>query len=129
MRILLDTHAFIWFIEGNTQLPETIRSVIASGNHDIYVSIISFWEIAIKVNSGKLKISRTLPEIFVYAQENHFELLAIGSDAVCQLSNLVTHHRDPFDRLLIATAMTENLTLISADRHFQAYEGLALLWN
>ena len=57
---------------------------------------------------------------FYYAHDNHFELLRIGSDAVCQLSTLLPHHRDPFDRLLIATAMTENLTLVSADRHFQA---------
>jgi PIN domain nuclease of toxin-antitoxin system len=129
MRCLLDTHTFIWFTEGNTQLPEKIRSVIASGNQAIYVSIVSFWEIALKQNSGKLKLSRTLSDIFTYAQENYFEILPIASEALCQLSTLELHHKDPFDRLLIATALADNLTLISADQHFQAYAGLQLLWD
>lgn len=129
MRYLLDTHIMIWQFEADPKLPEHLQKLIDSPAHTIYVSIASLWEMAIKTSMAKLTLSKSLSEIFQHIHKVGFEVFPIHDQHLLGLETLPFHHRDPFDRLLIATALAEDLTLISADRHFQTYEGLKLIWN
>lgn len=121
MRILIDTHILIWYFDGNDKLPSRFRYQLDNAQNSIFVSIASIWEIAIKINLGKLKVTKSLTEIQSYLIKREFELLEVKLTHLNTLSTLPLHHKDPFDRLLIAQAISENLTLISADQHFQAY--------
>lgn len=120
MTYLLDTHALIWFLENDPQLPQTTRNQIET-TPTIFVSIVSLWEIAIKTNIAKLTLSVPFNAI-------EANLIALGitqlpiafADLEIYLS-LPLHHRDPFDRLLIAQAINYSLTLISQDTHMDAY--------
>jgi len=127
MRVLLDTHAFIWWFEDNRRLSVTARDAIA-GATDVFVSVASCWEIAIKVSRQKLTlakpIERLVPEQLGL---NGFQLLPIDLDDVARVATLPFHHRDPFDRLLVAQALGEELTLVSADPVFRKY-GVKRVW-
>jgi PIN domain nuclease of toxin-antitoxin system len=121
MRYLLDTHAFLWYVDGKPNLSVKIREIIQSPDFVKFVSIASLWEIAFKTSKDKLTLTRpfeTLPE---YIDVNGFIILPIQPKHLFQLKVLQHHHGDPFDRLLIAQAITEDLTIISADKEFQAY--------
>ncbi|AFZ00172.1 type II toxin-antitoxin system VapC family toxin [Calothrix sp. PCC 6303] len=126
MKQLLDTHSFIWFASGNTRITSEIRLQIE--NNDNLVSIASIWEIAIKLNLGKLNLGMSI-ETLVEQQiiANGIELLNISTEHLAIISKLPLHHRDPFDRLLIAQAMVENIPIISADVAFDAYS-IQRLW-
>ncbi|HEY4194057.1 MAG TPA: type II toxin-antitoxin system VapC family toxin [Mucilaginibacter sp.] len=121
MRILIDTHILIWYLNGDNTLPSNLLAIIENEQNQIIVSTISLWEITIKISSGKLELTKTLAEIEKYLAGKELQLLHIGFDALIKLKDLPYYHRDPFDRLLIAQAISENLTIISADRHFEAY--------
>ena len=128
MRLLLDTHAFLWFILDDPKLSDQARRLIADGDNDILVSPATYWEIAIKISIGKY----ALPEPYdVFMQRelasNAFAILPILPTHTAALTEMPFHHRDPFDRLLIAQAMTETVPLISADGHFDAYQ-VTRLW-
>ena len=129
MKVLLDTHALLWLIEGDQRLPLSLRTLLEQTSTQKYVSNISFWELSIKKSLGKLQTRQSPSTMFKQIQMTDTILLDICSHYLTQLEILPFHHRDPFDRLLIATAMVEGLTLISADRHFLTYEGLNLLWG
>jgi PIN domain nuclease of toxin-antitoxin system len=121
MNYLLDTHAFLWFVDGNPMLPLKIRKVIQNPETAKFVSIASLWEIAIKTGKDKLLLTRpfeTLPE---YIEVNKFILLPVLPRHLFGLKELPHHHGDPFDRLIIAQAIAESLTIISADRQFKDY--------
>ncbi len=127
MNYLLDTHAFLWYVDGNPMLPLGIRRVIKNSETAKFVSIASLWEIAIKTGKEKLALTRpfeTLPE---YIEVNNFILLPIQPKHLFDLKELPHHHGDPFDRLIIAQAITENLTIISADRQFKDYP-VEVIW-
>lgn len=121
MRILIDTHILIWYFDGNDKLPDRYKYQLDNTENSIFVSIVSIWEIAIKINLGKLEVTKSLTEIQSYLIKRNFKLLEVKFTHLNTLLTLPLHHKDPFDRLLIAQAITENLTLISADQHFQAY--------
>ena len=127
MANLLDTHTLIWFIEGDSALStEAISSI--NNNHEFnFVSIVSLWEIAIKINIGKLKLQTAFPAIQNKIDENGFKLLPINFDHTLIFKDLPLHHRDPFDRMIIAQSITENLTIISKDKNFSLYP-IKLLW-
>jgi PIN domain nuclease of toxin-antitoxin system len=128
MRILLDTHTLLWFIEADRQLSARARHLIEESATDVYLSIASAWEMAIKVNIGKLALRGPLEEIVAQQQrDNDITLLGITIHHVTRLTALPLHHRDPFDRLLIAQAMTENLLIVSADSVFDAY-AITRIW-
>lgn len=127
MKYLLDTHAMIWFFENDKQLPEKIRSVISDGNNIIYASIASIWEIAIKVGLGKLELTLTTDMIFEQIEKDDFILLAITNEPINIVQTLPHHHRDPFDRMIIAQAKAENCTVITRDAAFDAYDA-PVLW-
>jgi PIN domain nuclease of toxin-antitoxin system len=124
MRLLLDTHTFIWYLTDNYKLSNQVLELINDENNQILLSIASLWEIAIKQSIGKLSFNQSLPfDIFIAQQLNlnDFSLLDIKISHVAVVSSLPLHHRDPFDRLLIAQSVGENIPLLSADKIFDAY--------
>ncbi len=128
MKLLLDTHALLWFIAGSTSLSSHARTLIEDpANHD-FVSIASIWETAIKVSIGKMTLSAPFDDLFPRQLEiNGFELLPISVKQASIVSSLPFHHQDPFDRLLTAQAIQENLSLVSMDEVFDDY-GITRLW-
>jgi PIN domain nuclease of toxin-antitoxin system len=121
MKILLDTHAFIWFVEDDPQLTDITKRIIEKQTNEIYLSIASIWEIAIKMQLKKLDINRTIEEIIDLATLNGFELLPILPEHIIRLTTLDFHHRDPFDRIIIAQGLTENQEIVSRDKIFDDY--------
>ncbi|BAZ37502.1 hypothetical protein NIES4101_34250 [Calothrix sp. NIES-4101] len=128
MRLLLDTHAFLWFIEGNLNLSDSARQLIEDENNQRFLSIASLWEISIKVSIGKLELGISFTEFFqqqVYG--NAIALLEIQAEHLDILANLPFYHKDPFDRLIIAQSIVENIPLVTKDGAFTNYP-IVLLW-
>lgn len=128
MKLLLDTHAFLWFIEGNSTLSELARNLIEEQANQRFLSVASLWEIAIKSSIGKLELKMTLTELVkreVYG--NAIELLEIQPEHLDELTKLPFHHRDPFDRLILAQSLTENIPVVTKDDEFKSYS-TTLLW-
>ena len=128
MDYLLDTHTLLWFLEGSSDLSPTSRKIIEDKNSVVLVSLVSIWEITIKQNLGKLVLNIDLGELKNKLYENDFQFLPIDFEHIIGLSALPLSHRDPFDRLLISQAITENLVLISKDAIFSSYQDLNLIW-
>ena len=128
MRLLLDTHAFLWWINNDPSLSESARIAISSELNECYLSLASCWELAIKTSIGKLQLTKTvdrfIPEELA---ANDFQLLTIDFRHVAKVETLPFHHRDPFDRLLVAQALIEKMTVISADTVLSEY-GIKRLW-
>jgi PIN domain nuclease of toxin-antitoxin system len=122
MRYLLDTHAIIWYLEDAVNLPSAIRETIDNQGNDIFFSMVSFWEITIKVSLGKLKLKLPFDELLNKIKMHDFNVLQIEEKHLRELANLPFLHRDPFDRLLISTAVAENLTIITADEEIYKYD-------
>jgi PIN domain nuclease of toxin-antitoxin system len=127
-RLLLDTDVFLWWVDDAPNLTVPARQAIADTGNECLVSIASCWEMAIKSSLGKLRLARPV-ERFVSEQlaANAFSLLNIELRHTAKIEKLPFLHRDPFDRLLIAQALTEKLTMVTADRVFADY-GIKLLW-
>jgi len=129
MKLLLDTHAFTWFVIDHPRLSTTAKALIESGDNEILVSIVSLWEIALKMSLGKLSMGATFDQLIPrQLLENDITLLPIEIPHLYQLMKLPFHHRTPFDRLLIAQSMHSGLPLISRDPVFDAYP-LQRLWE
>ncbi|MEG5139676.1 MULTISPECIES: type II toxin-antitoxin system VapC family toxin [unclassified Microcoleus] len=128
MRLLLDTHAFIWYRTNSSRLSITWRSLINKGDNNILLSTASVWEMAIKHSIGRLNFSMPFME-FVKQQiaVNRIEILEISFDHIEVVASLPLHHRDPFDRLIIAQSMAEQIPVLSVDVIFDAY-AIARLW-
>jgi PIN domain nuclease of toxin-antitoxin system len=118
---LLDTHTLIWFIEGDENLSATARKLIEEDEAINFVSIASLWEIAIKISIGKLELTTPFNQIEKTLALNGFELLPITMEDTLVISSLLFHHRDPFDRILIAQAITNKMTILTKDHHFHSY--------
>ena len=127
MKLLLDTHAFIWFVEDDENLPERVRLRIEDIENDIFVSIVSLWEIAIKTSLGKLEITIDILSMIEKIEQNGFSILPIFPEHTLCVSELPFHHRDPFDRMLIAQTITEKIKIVSKDAAFDDY-GVDTLW-
>jgi PIN domain nuclease of toxin-antitoxin system len=122
MKILLDTHALLWFIAGDANLSANARSLIEDAANEKHVSAASIWETAIKISIGKMSLSAPFERLFPHQLAvNGFDLLPIETKHASQLISLPFHHRDPFDRILIAQAIEENMTLVSIDTVFDNY--------
>ena len=122
MKILIDTHVFIWYIQNSERLPSSAATLINDGGNEILFSIASIWEMAIKQSTGKLNLG--IPYIgFIEEQMrlNNIKLLPINLNHIELVTTLPFHHRDPFDCLLIAQAITEDIILISTDSVFALY--------
>lgn len=126
MRILIDTHILIWHLEDDLRLSAEHSDLIEDSRNAIYVSVASMWEIAIKASLGKLSLSRSISEIFAEVDSSATSLHAIEPIHTIQVSSLPFHHKDPFDRMIIAQALVEDLSLMSNDVNFVAY-GVDLL--
>lgn len=128
MRILLDTHAFIWSITAPEKLSQQAQQAFNDSNNSLYISLISLWEIIIKEQIGKLKLGINLQETLAEQQEiNDIRILPLSFEHLLVLSSLPLHHRDPFDRALIAQAITESMTLVTRDALFNQYP-VSTLW-
>ncbi|MBM3548416.1 MAG: type II toxin-antitoxin system VapC family toxin [Alphaproteobacteria bacterium] len=123
MRLLLDTHAFIWWRAREQEISNEIRAAIQDAD-DVFVSVVSAWEIAIKTSVGKFALQASVEEGI---RESHFEILPIDLKHTDAVAALPFHHRDPFDRMLIAQCQVEKLTLVTADRRLQPYD-VPFLW-
>ena len=122
MKVLLDTHAFLWWVNDDPQLSRQARRIIAASSNQIFLSAASAWEIAIKTALGRLMIAAD-PEEFVPEQMrmNGFEPMPIDLRHALQVGSLPAHHGDPFDRILIAQAAVEECTILSADPEIRRY--------
>lgn len=123
-RLLVDTHAVLWWLSDSKDLSATARSEIAEPASEMLVSVASAWEIAIKRALGKLRAPDAMPAAIEAAG---FSWLAIAPGHAWAVSELPDHHRDPFDRLLIAQARAEDLPVLTADRRFRPY-GIEVVW-
>lgn len=128
MNILLDTHAFLWWITDDAQLSATARRLIKDSGNTLYWSAASSWEVGIKYALGRLPLPEA-PEIFLAQElaENQIESLPITDRYAFQAGRLPRHHKDPFDRMLIAQAMTDSLVLLSCDSFFDLYD-VQVMW-
>ena len=128
MRLLLDTHTFLWFITNDPQLSAAARALIADPANEILISPASYWEIAIKVRLGKYPLSAPyLTFITQGIDDNGFTVLPIEPKHTEVLTTLPLHHRDPFDRLIVAQAMVEGISVVSVDPQLDAYS-IRRLW-
>ena len=126
--MLLDTHALLWFCDGNPALSAAARGAMEDSTNEIFVSHATPWEVAIKVSLGKLALQADFAVLFPgVLHANGFKLLHSTPDHYRALIPLARHHGDPFDRLMIAQAQVEGLTIITSDSQFAAY-GVPLLW-
>lgn len=123
MNLLLDTHALLWWLADDPTLSTEARAAIADPETQVFVSAATAWEMSIKATLGKLDVPDNLEEVL---QENHFQELPIRIRDARAAGQLPQHHRDPFDRMLVAQAVLENLTVVTRDRAFEAY-GVAIL--
>ncbi len=127
MRILLDTHVLIWLVEGDKNLSTVARSAIEDQDNSLYLSIASLWEITIKLSLGKLDLQLSVDEMVEsFLIPGGIEILQIQTRHLSILRDLPLHHRDPFDRMIIAQAKSEKMTLVSADGLLDQY-GVNLL--
>ncbi|MFM7285426.1 MAG: type II toxin-antitoxin system VapC family toxin [Cyanobium sp.] len=122
--VLLDTHAFLWAIADDSRLGPLSRELILAGADVVLLSHVSLWEIAIKHSLGRSDMPLSAAQAIQWAEQAGFLLLPLNLPHMLMLEQLPHHHRDPFDRLLIAQAISESLTLLSADGAFTAYGGL-----
>lgn len=127
MQLLLDTHSFLWFISGDSQLSSKSKEEILKNENRIFVSIVSLWEIAIKINIKKLSLKSNFDFLFKQIEENSFRLLHINKEHLNFYIPLLFHHRDPFDRMLISQGIFENMTIVSKDPDFKKYN-VKVLW-
>ena len=122
MRVLLDTHALLWWITDDERLSAPARGAIAAGDNEVFVSAASAWEIATKSRLGRLPIPEPWDEfISTHLEKNEFQPLAITMRHTFGLTSLPELHRDPFDRILIAQALAEDMPLVSGDRQVRSY--------
>ena len=127
MKAILDTHAFLWALAGDARMSRHARDIFA-GPTDLSLSIASVWEILIKVQSGKLNFPRPAgPYVLSKLAENRIERLPISIDHLLALERLPMHHRDPFDRMLIAQSMEEGWPIITVDPVFKQYP-IRVIW-
>lgn len=122
MRLLLDTHIFLWFVSGDARLPSAAQDAIRDPDNQVYLSVVSLWEAIIKYQLGKLPLPES-PETYLPKQRERHLLASLGVDeqSVARLAQLPPLHRDPFDRLLICQALQHSLTIVTVDATVRAY--------
>lgn len=122
MRLLLDTHAYIWLFEDDPRLSATARKLLSDPRNTLLLSAVSCWEVSIKQSLGKLDVHRSPLDVADQGlREGHVQWLPLALAHCVQLQALPLHHRDPFDRMLIAQALAEDCAVLSADPQFDAY--------
>lgn len=127
MKVLLDTHAFLWFLAGDQRLSRKAREAMSDEDAELFVSAASVWEMAIKVSLGRLRLPLPVADFVADKIRAGFKVMPIDWVHAAAVQMLPFHHNDPFDRLLIAQAQVEKLPLVSGDRAFLKY-GIRLIW-
>jgi PIN domain nuclease of toxin-antitoxin system len=122
MELLVDTNAFLWFCEDNPKLSNKAKQCIENPNNINFLSMASLWELAIKISLKKINLKISFERFIELIQENGFKLLTITPEHTLQVSELKFHHRDPFDRLIIAQGIVEDIPIISVDEIFDNYQ-------
>ncbi len=123
MRLLLDTHALIWMVSLDDKLSEKAKTLILDTDNELFLSVASIWEISIKASLGKLILQQPIEQIInQQVQINGVQLISIEAAHALAVSTLPWHHRDPFDRLIIAQSQLENLTILGCDTAMDVYE-------
>lgn len=122
MKLLLDTHIFLWFISGDGRLPAGVRSAIQSFDNEVFLSVVSLWEATVKYQLGKLPLPQP-PNVYLPLQRERHQImsLALAESAVLELAVLPPHHRDPFDRMLICQALAHQCTVVTGDPAIHRY--------
>lgn len=130
MKLLLDTHAFLWLVDGNSNLSDTAQMALRDPVNAIFLSVASVWELSIKTrrSNPQLRLNEPLDQyVAKWTAAYQIQVLPIDLEHALHVGGLPHHHSDPFDRLLIAQAEVETMTLVSADRKFVSYS-IPLLW-
>lgn len=128
MKLLLDTHIFLWANSEAERLSLTVKSLLSSGEHELYLSMASPWEIQIKHQLGKLVLAKPIAELVnINRLENNTQLLPIELAHISYLAQLPQHHKDPFDRIIIAQAIIEDLAVVTVDKSFADYP-VQVIW-
>jgi PIN domain nuclease of toxin-antitoxin system len=124
---LLDTHAAIWVFIGDKKLSDTARHIIQDASNSVYISVVSAWELTIKLSTGKLRFPGNTAGFMRMAHDNNIIIIPIETAHLVVLEGLPFHQRDPFDRLIVTTALVENMTLITVDENIMRYD-VPLVW-
>jgi len=126
MNLLLDSHTLLWYSQDNPALTKKVLALLQNPENDLFVSIATFYEIAIKINSGKLIINNNIQDFYVKIIDTGIQVLPILPVYLDQYITLptITDHRDPFDRVIIATAIAENFSIVTIDKKFELYKDL-----
>ena len=127
MKYLLDTHAIIWLIDESSKMPQKIKDIIINSENQIFISSVSLWEIALKVNLNKLNLNMGLNKLLSSIKRSEITVIQIEDTYLQILSSLPFIHKDPFDRLIIASAITEDLTIITTDENIKKYN-VSWIW-
>ena len=122
MKYLIDTHVIIWLAKNSHEVPRRIKELIEQPENEIYICSVSLWEIAIKVSLGKLDLELPLDKLLFDIKNAGFHTLQVEDEYLSQLQELPYIHKDPFDRLIISTALVEDLVLITIDENIQKYD-------
>jgi len=128
MNLLLDTHTLIWFFNGDSQLSDKARKAIEDEKNLKFISIASLWEIAIKIGLRKLEFDGGVKEVAILIDINGFEIVPISVEHTIAIERLEFIHRDPFDRIIIAQGLCENLSIVTRDKFFKKY-GIKIIWD
>ena len=128
MKILLDTHIFLFYITADKRLPDSLKDMIQDTTNEIYLSVISLWEISVKYQLGKLPLPKS-PSLYIPEQRKKPSILSLplDEDSITHLLLLPDIHRDPFDRLIISQSIVENMAIVGMDSLFSSYP-ITLLW-
>lgn len=118
---LLDTHTLLWFFDNDSRLSKKAKIILEKENSKLFVNMISFWEIAIKQSISKIELSQPLEKVIENTFLQNIEIIPLRVEQILTVSSLEFHHRDPFDRLIIANAICQNLNIISKDDAFDNY--------
>jgi PIN domain nuclease of toxin-antitoxin system len=128
MNLLIDTHVVIWSVTNGHQIPPVVKEQLENTDNVCHVSMASLWEMSIKHSLGRLDLHAPLADIFRIIEDSGFELLPIMPAHILCNATLAYHHQDPFDRLIIAQALCEDMTIVSKDGMFDSY-GVPLFWK
>jgi len=128
MKIILDTHIFLWLITDNDRLSDKSKHAFTNSDNELFFSIASYWEICIKISIGKLKLSKNWDKIIKdELMVNSVKLLPISTEHCLQITQLPFHHRDPFDRIIISQAIIEQMHIMTINSYFSQYE-VNIVW-
>lgn len=127
MMYMMDTCAFIWYIETSKRLPKALRELI-DNSEDMFISQVTLWEIAIKQTVNKIDLNMTIYELEERCRENKITILPLATEYFERIKKLPQIHKDPFDRMIMSTAIERNLTLLTCDSNIMKYEDVKTLW-